>query len=292
MGKVAELMNELEISVSTLMEGMSPIEKEIYSDLLLLIRDLDLDAKGNILNNLRNIKILGKIRRRLSKIIFSDKYKDDVYNFTQSFHTVSTINNQYFASLVDDYKPKAVLKAVKELAIESTIDGLTEQGINSNVIEGIKGVLKTNITTGAEYKQLTTQLKDFVLGTDKGGAMTRYARTYVTDAINQYSAEHIKIVTDDLGLKWFSYVGSLRETSRDFCKALVHKRWVHVSEFPAILKGNIAGNKVSLAGVKENTTPENFQSLRGGWNCNHQLIAVLPTAVPKDVREKVENNIA
>lgn len=283
---VSNLIKELEQAVDTFVDGLSPIEKQIHGELLFLIKDLELNSIGKIENNLNNIRLLGKIRKKLSGIIFSDKYKQDVYQFTQAFDTVTKINNEYFATLVKDYTPKKVIEASLKVAVDATIEGLTETGMNSNVIEGIKGILKTNIKSGAEYSTFTTQLRDYILGKDEAdGVLTRYARTYATDSINQYSAEQIKIVTDDLGLKWFRYVGSLRATSREFCVALVHKQWVHTDEIPKIIRGNIDGKTVSLSGLKENTTADNFQSLRGGWNCNHQLIPVLPTAVPTEIRE-------
>jgi hypothetical protein len=38
--------------------------------------------------------------------------------------------------------------------------------------------------------------------------------------------------------------------------------------------------------MKEETTPDNFIVLRGGWNCGHELVPVSEAAVPGEIRER------
>jgi hypothetical protein len=82
---------------------------------------------------------------------------------------------------------------------------------------------------------------------DKGsGALSKYANTYATTAISQYAGENNKILTDDLGLEWFEYVGSNIETTREFCEHLTEKRYIHKSEIKTILKGDIDGFQCAM----------------------------------------------
>lgn len=290
-----ELIKELEEAVSNFIDGLSPIENKIYRSVITMLKELSLDSAGNIKNNLTNIKILGKVRREMNDIIFSDKYKKDVVGFTDSFTKVAAIQDSYFSTLVNDFSAPKLTTAIREQAIATTIEGLTEQGINGNVISQLKDIIKTNITGGGSYADFTEQVKTFIEGdADTSGVLTRYARTYVTDSLNEYSANHIRIVSDDLGLVWYRYAGSLMKTSRDFCIQLVAQDYVHVSQFPDLLKGHVNGKTVPLysktglpEGMKANTNVTNFQDLRGGWGCNHQLIPVITENVPQKYRDAI-----
>ena len=128
---------------------------------------------------------------------------------------------------------------------------------------------------------------------DKGsGALSKYANTYATTAISQYAGENNKILTDDLGLEWFEYVGSNIETTREFCDHLTEKRYIHKSEIKTILKGEIDGYQCEIyektglpKGMIEGTNEQNFQVNCGGWNCRHQLVPVAKEAIPKNEKE-------
>lgn len=295
MSDISKLVAELESSVDNFIDGLSPIEKKIFNSVIVILKELSVDKAGNIKNNLKNIKILGKVRKEMNRIIFNKKYLNDVYSFTESFNKVADIQNAYFSTIATSFTPPALAEAIKKEAIAATIEGLTEQGINGNVVTQLRDIIKTNVTSGGNYAEFTSTLKTFIEGdAETSGVLTRYARVYVTDSINEYSANHIKTITDDLGLEWFRYVGSLMATSRDWCKELVAQEYVHQSQFPELLKGKVNGKQVAIyektglpEGMKAGTNVSNLQTLRGGWGCNHQLVPVLTESVPKKIRDKV-----
>lgn len=295
MSDISKLVAELESSVDNFIDGLSPIEKKIFNSVIVILKELSVDKAGNIKNNLKNIKILGKVRKEMNRIIFNKKYLNDVYSFTESFNKVADIQNAYFSTIATSFTPPALAEAIKKEAIAATIEGLTEQGINGNVVTQLRDIIKTNVTSGGNYAEFTSTLKTFIEGdAETSGVLTRYARVYVTDSINEYSANHIKTITDDLGLEWFRYVGSLMATSRDWCKELVAQEYVHQSQFTALLKGKVNGKQVAIyektglpEGMKAGTNVSNLQTLRGGWGCNHQLVPVLTESVPKKIRDKV-----
>lgn len=295
MSDISKLVAELESSVDNFIDGLSPIEKKIFNSVIVILKELSVDKAGNIKNNLKNIKILGKVRKEMNRIIFNKKYLNDVYSFTESFNKVADIQNAYFSTIATSFTPPALAEAIKKEAIAATIEGLTEQGINGNVVTQLRDIIKTNVTSGGNYAEFTSTLKTFIEGDgETSGVLTRYARVYVTDSINEYSANHIKTITDDLGLEWFRYVGSLMATSRDWCKELVAQEYVHQSQFTALLKGKVNGKQVAIyektglpEGMKAGTNVSNLQTLRGGWGCNHQLVPVLTESVPKKIRDKV-----
>jgi len=229
-------------------------------------------------------------------------YKDEIKKFTQAYNGVQELSNKYFASFgkaSGDVKKK--LEILKNTAVESTINNLAETGLQIGVTNGLRNILKTNITGGGSYVDLTKELKDYITGTpEQTGKVSQYVRTYATTSINQFSAEYNKALAQDLGLEWYQYEGSLLETSRPFCKMAVDKHYIHVSEFPTILKGDFGPlgtvklyDKTGLPeGLMEGTDPDNFPRRRGGWNCGHQLIAVDSLLVPTAKKLAVWNTPA
>ena len=284
---IDKLTQETDRAIKAFIDAIPAVQKKIYSKLLDELKQLTLYSDGSIKNNLENIKRISRIKKELENIVLDKKYLASVSEYLTAFETVEKIQNIYFSKLSSDFTPMKVLAEVKKQAITDTAEMLTKNGVDVNFLNPIKEIIKTNITSGGSYAELTEQLRKEILGTpDLDGKLMKYAQQVTTDAINQYSAQYMKIITDDLGLVWFRYVGSLIKTSRPFCVALVKKSYVHKDEFPEILKGNIDGKKVSLAGLNANTTPDNFQILRGGWNCGHQLISISTESVPKKLQEK------
>jgi hypothetical protein len=112
--------------------------------------------------------------------------------------------------------------------------------------------------------------------TEKG--MSREdAKKYVELECRIFLTQRNKIIGDDLNLEWYMYVGSNLTTTREFCEHLTKKKYVHKSEIPVILTGDIDGHQCKIdkktglpSGLIEDTNPENFIILNGGWNCGHQ----------------------
>ena len=144
------------------------------------------------------------------------------------------------------------------------------------------------------FADLQEELCTHLLGKDGGqGAFARYATTYATTALSQFTGQNNKLLTDDLGCEWFMYTGSNKETSREFCIQLTAKKFIHKSEIPTILTGRIDDYQCAIYektglpyGMIEGTTADNFQCNCGGWNCRHQLVPIADALVPAALRAK------
>jgi hypothetical protein len=111
----------------------------------------------------------------------------------------------------------------------------------------------------------------------------------VNDALQTSSRKYNSLAVDKLGLEWYMYVGSLKAESRDFCAALLRKKYIHESELPAISRGLIDGVQVDMSGVMEGTDGENIIDRCGGWNCSHHLMPISEEMVPTRIRRKFED---
>ena len=285
-------------------------EKKIFDSAVELINKLETDAGGFIKTTTANLKLLATIKARLAQIATKDKaYLQGVKQLAQSFDMIYKAQAAYyaknFAEKTLNDKAKSKYEAMKQVAVTTTIDGLTGAGLESNVLEPLSKTLLRAVTSGAKYADLIDELRHQLTTIDNEhqSDLAKYARTYATTALTQYAGQNNRLFTDDLGAEWFQYVGSEIETTREFCHHLTAKEYIHVSEIPDILKGRIEYDgevhqckmnpKTDLPyGLIDGTTPENFQVNVGGWNCRHQLVPIAKEAVPKELRAKFDSHTA
>lgn len=296
MSDITTILSTLQSAVDDLTASAAGKQPALYKQLMAMVKNLD--AKGDALtSNINNLKLINKIKVTLEKLIIDDKYKAAVKKFISAYNDVQDLLNQYFSQFAG-YKNRNVsaLKNLTKTAIETTINNLTETGLEAGVTDPLRKILFTNVNAGGSYADLTEQLRSYMLTDGKNlGALERYISTYATTAINQFSAEYNKSLADDLGLEWYMYDGSLLATSREFCILAVQKKYIHVSEFDTLLSGNFGSlgtchiNKSTGLpdGMMAGTDDTNFIRRRGGWNCGHQMIAVDTSIVPMVVQQQV-----
>jgi len=249
-----------------------------------------LDLKGDrIAVTVKNLSILASIKNKLNNIILNPEYKGEIKEFVKSFNAVYGLQFEYWKSIEKTFKPKPLLKAIRNQAITDTVQQLTTQGISANVSDAIINILRTNITSGGSYSDLAKQLQQSLTNTPESkGILDRYVKTIAKDSINQFSRQYTQIVSSDLGYVWFRYMNSDIETTRCFCDKMTDKDYFHISEVPTILKGlgcDIYAKTKLPYGLIDGTNPENFFIRAGGWNCGHSIQPVAERQVPVAIRE-------
>ena len=288
---IADIHGIIEASIEGFNASTPAIEKEIFKNIELTLKDLDL-KNGRVIPSAKNLRSLKSIKKEIDSVVLTDKYKLSVKEFTDTFEAVAALQNEYFSAMVKDFSPQGVSKALLEASVESTVDGLTESGITSNIANGVRDVLKANMTGRGSYSDMVEQTRKLIISSEgNDGIMASRARQITTDSLNQFSAEYNQLITSDLNLEWYRYTGSLKPTSRQFCESLIKKKWIHISEIPEIVDCKIDGKVIPKNpktglwyGARKDTTKDTFFSWRGGWNCNHQLIGTVDSFVPKEIR--------
>lgn len=295
MASIDDLLKELDDSVIGFNKSLNIIQSGVLAQVELLIKDIKV-SNGTIVQDVENLKKLNELKQILNKVVIPKEYKQRVIEFGKSFNTVTKIQNEYFTSLLGEYTAPAIINEVKNLVISETTAALTQQGLNVAVTDKIGLLIQNSITTGDKYTNLVKELRLFVIGDkERLGAYEKLAAQITTDAINTYAANYNKLVSEDLGLEWFIYAGALVTDSREICVKLVHKKYIHISEFPEIIKGVVDGEKVPIYkktglpyGMIEGTNVENLQSRRGGRRCNHQYMPILTSRVPVEIRNRIK----
>lgn len=285
-----KIVNEINGKIEQFMDGLPDLARSSYKDIQGLLNQLKLDASGNIRVSVENLRLINRIKIRLQDRIISDAYIGKLNDLSSSFNDVSKLQSQYFADVFSDFEAPEVINEMRRVSLNSTLESLSESTINNTVIQGAMDILEEDIISGASFMDMNEKLKDFMVGNkDVDPKLVSYSKQVLTDSLNQYTANYQKLVTDDLGLKWYQYVGPLVAASRPICDALVKKEWVHETELGGISRGIVDGKKVGTEGMIPGTNSRNFQSNRGGYNCNHLLVPVAEEAVPKAIRIKLYN---
>lgn len=276
----------------------------MLEEVLTKMRRLDLNG-DKVKTTVANLKIINSIKNRLQSLIVNDEYRAQVRAFVSTFNDITKMQNEFFRTIDSNFKPRTILKEIKNTAIQDTVKSLGQQGIAATISEQVSAILRTNITTGGSYKQLTGQLSTLL--TDRGGTpglLTKYARQITTDSINQYNAQYTQLVSGDLGFEWYAYQGSDIATTRPFCDAMTDRRYFHVTEIPKILRaeGLKYGSPPRQVPINERTdlpdgmipgtNAENFFIRRGGYNCRHAIRPVSSARVPADIKARVESTSA
>jgi len=286
----------------TIQNGLKPfnsslpkLQREAYKDVNDILLTLDVGRGGDVKNSIGNLRKINTITRRLERALLSDSYQKSASEFLKTYTQVDRVSRQYFQAIVDDFTAPNVLKAIKEQSVEEVVFNLTGQGLKTEITNPVRNILKTNITSKTSLFDLQKELRELILDTDSGqGILTKNITGITTDSINQYAASYQSTVSEDLGIEWFRYTGSLVRESRSFCKALVQKRYFHKSEIPGFMDGKVGKRKVPIYsktglpfGMIRGTNEDNFHIRRGGHRCNHMMIATPEELVPKSIRDSV-----
>lgn len=308
MAGIKDIVKQMDDASKAFDGVIAKTEKALYDAALTSVKELELDSQGNIKTTTANLKRLQQIKIQLAKAAGNKEYLKGVKELSDVFDKIYTRQqafyyNSAFPEKTMGMNAKSRLELMRQVAVQNTIEGLTGAGLASNVTDPLNRILLRAVTSGEKYSDLTKELRDSIISSPQGeGTLSRYAKTYATTALTQYAGQNNKLFTDDLGASWFRYVGSEIETTREFCQLMLQKEYIHRSEFPSILKGDITINgkvhhckmnpKTGLPqGMIDGTNEDNLQVNVGGWNCRHQLVPVAAAAVPQDIREAVEGKI-
>ncbi len=289
MSSPKEIVTTIDEFVDEFSAKMTPIQKDLYNRVELLIKDITVDAEGNIKRTTKNLNIINKVKAELEGVIRKPEYQDLVSNIQESLDEVNTLQESYYAKIDKAFETPKVMATIQKQAFDTSVADLTEAGINTNVVSEAVTLLQNNISEGASFSTMQSQLEDFIIGNaETDGKLVSYSRQIMSDTMHMTSRKYNALAVDDLGLVWYQYIGSEKPTSRPFCIAMLDKEWVHESELAKCARGSIDGKQISLAGLMPDTTGSNLVDRCGGYNCAHALIAVPAENVPNQVRKRFE----
>jgi len=282
------LLANISSSIGGLYKNLEATEQEAWGLTLGTINKLEYNNVGGLIQNRNNVKVMSQVKTGLTNLLKSPVYTGAIKKFGESYVTIENLQNDWFKSMIQDFNPSRAAEISKNVALSQMVDNLVGGGVDQAVTQKAANILLQNMQAGSNVRTVTEQLRTFMTTSSaSAGALSKYSGQIATDSINQYAAAYNEQVTEDLGFEWYQYVGSIRDTTRPFCSALVNQRYIHKSELSKAAQGVLRGAKVSTAGMYPKTNGTNLPVLRGGYNCKHQLRGVATKNVPARIRQQV-----
>jgi len=269
------------------------IEKKIFRDVSLLLKDLKVNASGKIVTSVENLKVINNIKAKLGKIVVSKEYANLVNKFVSNLPEI-------YSLLTSTYQvpnqSKEMINELTKAQIGNTIETLVGDGYKQKMVDTIYGQMLTGVTSGSSYSDLSEQLRSQIVTTDdRQGMLSTYTKIFSDDAASIYDRMATKMVADAMGYNWFAYTVSNITTTREFCEHMTKKRYFHRSEIPTLLAGNIDGHQCEIyekyglpKGMREDTNTDNFLVYMGGYRCRHRLIPLSDNSVPQAMRDRFQ----
>jgi len=277
------LLSSLNIKAAdAFQKDVAEYQSFVYRRVMSVVKEIGLARGGIIKASTDNLKLIANLENDIAKAFRSKDCEEKLKKFLGTFDEMTIFHNRYLKFIDSTFNEgKNIYAFVLNSAKQLTLDSLSTAGLDVALINPIKNILNSNITTGANYGDLIEQLRLEILGDPQNlGKYERYVKQITTDSLNQFSRNYLQTATNDLGLEWFYYSGTTRQTTRPFCRERAGKYW-HQSEIEAWAdrdwKGKIPG-----------TNKSSIFTYAGGFNCNHQFIPVSETIVPAEVRARIQ----
>lgn len=285
--KVIEAIDE---TVDGFIDDLPKAQMALFAEITELSKDFIVPAR-TVKDQAHNLKIISKIDNQISKILITSEYQKTVDDYMDGFDEVTRLQNAYYTSVFTDFKQTSLMRAIQKDAMNSALDKLTGSTLHGEVVSEVTDILRRGMNSAKSYSALLSDVNRYVNGSDtRKGVLHRQYHALVNDTMNVYLAQYNQSVTDELGLQWYIYVGSLKQTSRPFCKRMIRSKddcqpFIHSSQLNEIAKGHICGDAVSTEGMYKDTNGANILVHRGGYSCGHQFFPVSESIVPDRLKE-------
>jgi hypothetical protein len=272
-----ELANQIESAslraINALNKVIIATQDEAYGDVIIVLKKLELDSEGYILQNAANRATIRETNRVFSKSIDQSGYLEGLNRFNVTFSSIDKLNIEYFNDFPKFQPNKLFTRDLQKQIIADIESQLLNSGLESQVKIPLSQILNQNVNSGGSYSGMLDQVKDYIKGTDGEGKLLSYANTITKDLLFNYSRTYQQAVSSDLGLEFYLYVGGLIDTTRTFCSDRAG-RYFHHKEIESW-----AGE--DWKGKRSDTTESSIFIYAGGYNCLHQILPVSVAIVPQ-----------
>lgn len=256
------------------------VQNQLFENLLLQLKELELDDQGYIKQNSSNRRVLRTAQDEFNRTISGSGYKRALENYITTIPEINSINELYFKSIESAFTPnRNFLKSLQSQTIQNLNELILQDGLQSQVRIPLNQILEQNVSTGGKYSGMVQQVRNYVIGTDNQGQLLKYVQIYTKDALFSYSRSYMESVTVDLKLDWYLFSGGTIDKTREFCEERTGK-YFHRSEIE-----NWAN--LEWKGKRPGTTKSSIFVFLGGWNCRHEVIPVSESIVPKEDLERI-----
>lgn len=260
------------------------VQASLYDRLVTILKGIDTDSDGYITQSAANRRVLGDAIDAIDQA-FSDssRYHQAVEQHLSTIPEIDALNEAYFKTISPGFLTNRVfIKSLQRDTLARMESQLLNDGLQAAIKTPLSDILTRNISIGGSYSGFLQEIRDFVIGNpDMEAKLLKYTRTYLTDALFQYSRSYQESVTADLGLDWYNYNGGIIADSREFCRdrsgGYFHRKEIE------------SWADLEWQGKNAATTKSSIFILLGGWACRHVAIPLHESKVPKEWIERAKD---
>lgn len=273
-------------------DSMIEIQKKAFDAILKQLGALETDSLGNIIVSNKNYAKIESILAELQKGLYSSGYLKEVKSFIAEFQPQIALNNTILKSLDSAFSPSKQMELAFEqsrrIATETLTDYFSEQ-----LKAQVRTILNQSVQSSSTFTEMIKNVKGLYEGSGgTEGYLERYAKQQSYDLFTITDAQYAMQGNDELGIEFYEYKGSTKDTTRAFCEER-HGKIFHRKEWEQWAVGEkCCGLKWpqnnTWAGKNKDTNKATIFSLRGGWLCGHVPYGVDTRYVPKDVLERAK----
>lgn len=268
---------------NNLVKQVAKTNKALFEQIELLLVRLELNPDGTIKQSQVNRRLLSRTDEYFNKAFNQSGYYDNLNVFAKVVVDITDTNALYFDFVLDSFSKDAqYIKALQKDTIKQISTYMANEGLEVVMKRPIIEIMNQNLNTGASYHDLTKQMREFILGSDQlEPRLVRYSKQVTTDTLFNYSRALQESVSQNAGLEFYVYSGSVMDDSRPFCAARAGK-YYHKREIEEMAK-------LSWQGKRQGTTASTIFVFAGGYNCLHKWIAVSELVVPPEVIQRAKD---
>lgn len=218
---IAQISKELEQMVGSMSEQLQKMILKEFVD------NLETEG-GNIKNSRKNLELITAI----------DKIYQDLMNksgsklaetIIKNVNEVSKFNFDYYSSLaINQAAYPATAKQIKQTIFDRLgvgdktrlkpggfMDGMLK---DNRIRNELKKLSLQEVIKGSGFKNFKDQLQNYIVGNEENaGGFRQYFRQYAYDIYVVADRTEQALFATELDLKYFTYEGTIIETSREFC---------------------------------------------------------------------------
>lgn len=226
----------------------------------LLKKLTDLQTKGQFLFNLDTIKSISKVDAIIEEVLREEGYYDEIDKFKKDFEKASQEAVKSYSSF--GTANQKIITAYNEAAFANFYNKMAVGFTEANIKQPIKDALFQYISSSGRFKDFKAAIHEILTANNIETDTGKVAREYLF----QFKRQQGQQLANEFGVKYFKYVGTEIDTTRDFCDARIGNIYTREE----IQKW--ADEK--WAGKIKGTNKDNIFTVCGGWNCRHDLMPV------------------
>jgi len=274
-------------------------QPKLFNRLSRLLNELE-TVDGELAKTAANLTRIDQIVSGLRDFLTQGQYVEIVTQFGSEFGVQQGLTAQYFSEVL---KVEPVVTSFNAQLYQrnraAAIEGvLSASSLDSLLLNDVRNTLVESVGANARFGDTFDALQNLVTGsTEDEGLLLRRSRQIVSDTFATTDRAYTQLISEELGYKWFRWLGGKMKTTRCLCLNL-DRKFLSKGEIEAIGRGNLdiipelskCKTSNGWAGRMKGTNSKTIFTTAGGYNCQHSILPESTFAVPKkDIQRAIAN---